>query len=117
MVSTVVVMVVVVRSVGPGRWCGRALGGRSCVSSGLDLLGLRRRRGLRDRGVVLAASDGDLAGLGLLRDGDAQGEYARVVVGPHVFGVEGVAEEQLPREHAERAFGDLHLHVVTGGGR
>ena len=50
-----------------------------------------------DRPPVLAlAGDGDLARLGLLGDGDLQGEHAGVIAGADVLGVEVVAQDQLP---------------------
>src|SRR4051794_21116491 len=49
--------------------------------------------------VVVVAADGDLAGLGLLRDRDPQREHTTLVAGGDVLGVEVVAQDQLPAEH------------------
>ena len=45
-------------------------------------------------------SHGHLAGLGLLGDGDGDGQHAVLVAGVHLGGVEAVAEEQLAAEGA-----------------
>src|SRR5689334_3597630 len=67
-----------------------------------------------DGGVLLlAAGDFDLAGLGLLGDGDNQAEYAVVVVGFDVVEVEVVAEDELAVERAADSFGGEHLPVAV----
>jgi len=48
--------------------------------------------------------DLDLAGLGLFRDRDPQGQYAGVVVGLDPVSVQGVAQDQLPTEHPSGPF-------------
>lgn len=58
--------------------------------------------------------NGDLAGLGALGARDAQGQNSRVVVGTDVL---GVGQDDLPAEHAQRALGELHLHIVALDGR
>src|SRR3954449_2360537 len=70
-------------------------------SSGVDLLAGR-----------FPAGDLHLARLGLLRDGDRQGQYPVVVGGAQVVGVEGVAEEQLSAEDAVGPFVDDPLRAV-----
>jgi hypothetical protein len=75
----------------------------------------RSRSGVDLLPVGLRAGDLDAARLRLFGDRDAQGQDAGLVVGLDVVGVEGVAEEELAREDAEGAFGDLHLDVVAAG--
>src|SRR5579859_3999238 len=62
--------------------------------------------------VLTLAGDGDLAWLGLLGDRDLQGEHSRVVAGSDVFGIEVVAEHQLPAEDPTRSLRRDQLRVA-----
>ncbi len=62
--------------------------------------------GLND---VSGVGDLDLAGLGLLGDGDGQGQHTILVGGAEVVTVEALAEEQLAAELTLGPFGDLDL--------
>src|SRR3954470_8948570 len=91
----------------PTRCTARPRGGHFVVEApspaqelSVDLLG------------ALRALDRDLAWLGLLGARDAHGQHAGLVARLDAVGVERVAEEQLPGEHAERPLRDLHLHVL-----
>ena len=57
--------------------------------------------------------DLDLAGLGLLGDGDGQGEHAIFVGGAQVVSVEALSEEQLAAEFTLGPFGDLDLIALS----
>jgi hypothetical protein len=59
-----------------------------------------------------SVGDLDLAGLGLLGDGDGQGEHPVLVGGADVVTVEAFPEEQLAAEVAVGPFGDLDLVIL-----
>lgn len=75
------------------------------TDSGVDRLttvaGLRLSTG----GLRAGLRDLDPAGLGLLRHRDPQGEHAGVVTSLDAFGVQVVAQDQLPAEDLAWAFG------------
>lgn len=75
-------------------------------------LGPEAERSALDRFV--AAGDADAARLGGLPDRDREGEHAAGVVGFDLLGVEGVAEKDLAREGACRAFVEEDLGVGVG---
>ena len=64
---------------------------------------------------VSGVGDLDLAGLGLLGDGDGQGEHTVLVAGAEVVTVEALAEEQLAAELTLGSFGDLDLIALGSG--
>src|SRR5207244_3387281 len=65
--------------------------------------------------VLALAADHDLAGLGLLSDRDPQRQHAAVVAGGDVLGVQVVAQDQLPAEHAAGPFSGKHLRLAVAG--
>src|SRR5688572_11504091 len=75
------------------------------------LVGLVALDGAVLRGGV-RAGDLDLAGLGLLGDGDAHREHAVVVAGLESVRVERPPEHELPAVAAERPLGDGPLRVL-----
>ena len=62
--------------------------------------------------LALPAPEADLARLGALGDRDARDENPGVVVGGELPGAEGVGEDDLAGEGAERAFRELRLDAV-----
>lgn len=56
--------------------------------------------------------DRDLAGLGLLGHRDLQGQHPAVIGRPDPLGVQGVAQDQLPAEHAPRALGGQKFPIT-----
>src|ERR1700753_2006083 len=73
------------------------------------------RRLCRDGLLLVAAGDVDAAGLGRFVDRDGQGQHAGGLVRRYLFGVEGLAEEDLTGEGAVGPFGDDHLSPVISG--
>jgi hypothetical protein len=64
----------------------------------------------------VGVADRDLAGLGLLRHRDREGEDPGAVTGFDALGVEVVAQDQLTGEHPARSFGGQELPIAAGGG-
>ena len=57
--------------------------------------------------------DLDLAGLGLLSDGDGESKHTVLIVGSDVIAVQALAEEQLTAELAVGPLGDLDLITLA----
>src|SRR5205085_7306675 len=96
-------------------WPTEKMGARSSNRSCTDPLH-RRQGGVGVRGdggrCSVGALDGHSPRLGLLRDGQTQGQDAVAVVGLDAVGVERLAEEELTAERAVLALADQHLHAV-----
>src|SRR6478752_6895309 len=69
----------------------------------------------RDGLPLVLVRDGDLSGLGPLRDRDRQGEHAGVVAGLDPVGVETVAQDELPAEHSPGSLGGDEVGVARSG--